>query len=164
MNNLHRTIFSPCRKYRYTLHRRVGFMFDSAGTGAFVGLNPSTADEHIDDPTIRRCVAFARDWGYRDLLMLNLFAFRATKPKDMLAAADPIGPQNDETLRLVASEAQLVVAAWGAHGSHLEREAAVCKMLPTMHALRLTKDGHPAHPLYLPKTLRPVLWPRFETA
>jgi hypothetical protein len=77
----------------------------------FVGLNPSTADEGGDDPTIRRCVGFARDWGYSGLCMTNLFAFRATQPKDMLAQADPVGPNNDETLTRLAKEAKVIVAA-----------------------------------------------------
>ncbi len=124
----------------------------------FVGLNPSTADEMQDDPTIRRCIAFAMAWGYSGLCMTNLFAFRATDPTDMLRATDPIGPQNDQVLRERAGRAGVVVAAWGVHGTHKNRAWAVRMMLPQLHCLRLTKDGHPGHPLYLPKTLVPVEW------
>ena len=124
----------------------------------FVGLNPSTADEHKDDPTIRRCIAFAKAWGYDGLCMTNLFAYRATDPKEMMLAADPIGPQNDQVLTERASKAAVVVAAWGAKGDFQGRAAWARAMLPNLHYLRLTKDGHPGHPLYLPKSLVPVEW------
>jgi len=147
---------SDCRAYRYSLWRRWG-----AGPYAmFVGLNPSTADEMSDDPTIRRCIGFAKAWGYEALCMTNLFAYRATKPADMLKQHDPIGPSNDAHLQKLAAEAGVVVAAWGTHGTHKGRHLAVREMLPAMHYLRLTKDGHPGHPLYLPASLRPVPWVR----
>lgn len=148
------TIFSPCRTYRYALWRE---WIGGDGYAMFVGLNPSSADENLDDPTIRRCVAFAKMWGYSGLCMTNLFAFRATDPKDMKAAADPVGPDNDEHLRTLAVEAGVIVAAWGANGTHRGRDAEARKMLPVLHCLALTKAGHPGHPLYLLKTLTPVL-------
>lgn len=83
----------------------------------FVGLNPSTADELLDDPTIRRCVAFARSWGYGALCMTNLFAFRATDPDVMKSADDPVGPENDQHLQDLANGASVVIAAWGVHGT-----------------------------------------------
>jgi hypothetical protein len=147
--------FSPCRTYRYDLWR---WWLGGEGFAMFVGLNPSTADETQDDPTIRRCVAFAQSWGYAGLCMTNLFAFRATQPKDMKAARDPVGPQNDGVLKERANRAALVVAAWGTHGGFKNREWFVRMMLPKLHYLRLTKDGHPSHPLYLPKSLAPVEW------
>lgn len=146
---------SPCRKYRYDLWRT---WIGGDGYAMFVGLNPSTADETTDDPTIRRCIGFAKSWGYAGLCMTNLFAFRATQPSDMMRADDPIGPENDETLRRHAADAGIVIAAWGAHGTYRGRDRAVRVMLPAIHALRLTKDGHPGHPLYLPASLRPSLW------
>jgi hypothetical protein len=124
----------------------------------FVGLNPSTADETTDDPTVRRCIAFARDWGYGALCMTNLFAFRATRPEDLKSAAGPVGLENDHFLLRHAARAGIVVAAWGNHGAHLGRGAQVRALLPHLHCLRRTGTGHPAHPLYLPKTLRPVPW------
>lgn len=149
--------FSPCRRFRYTLWRTWAAVDGHADCYAmFVGLNPSTADEANDDPTIRRCVGFARAWGFQGLCMTNLFAYRATDPADMLAQADPVGEGNDRTLRAMAERAGIVVAAWGVHGAHGGRAAAVRKLLPKLHYLKLTKDGHPAHPLYLPKTLRPL--------
>lgn len=124
----------------------------------FIGLNPSTADEVNDDPTIKRCIAFAQAWGYEGLCMTNLFAFRATYPKDMMKADDPVGPDNDQTLRDLSEGAGVVVAAWGVDGTYGGRHNAVRAMLPNLHYLRLTKDGHPGHPLYLPKILVPIPW------
>jgi hypothetical protein len=145
---------SSCRRYRYTLRRRWG----PGAAAVFIGLNPSTADETQDDPTIRRCIGFARAWGFDALCMVNLFAYRATDPTDMKKAEDPVGDINDATLRDVAKEAGVVVAAWGAHGTYRGRDAQVRAMLLGLHYLRLTKDGHPGHPLYLPASLRPVAW------
>jgi len=145
---------SAYRTYRYSLTREWGSGF----AVLFVGLNPSTADETLDDPTIRRWVSFAREWGYARLHMANLFAFRATDPRDMKNATDPVGPENDKQLLTLANDSILTVAAWGVHGTFGGRHKAVRQMLPRLHYLRLTKDGHPGHPLYLPKTLRPVEW------
>ena len=151
--------FSHCRTYRYALWRNWnGLLPNAKGYAMFVGLNPSTADETADDPTIRRCIGFAQAWGYAGLCMTNLFAYRATDPRVMRAAPEPVGEDNDWTLQVLAETAGVVVAAWGAHGTHRSRDAAVRKMLPDLHYLRLTKDGHPGHPLYLPASLQPVLW------
>ena len=147
--------FSLDSVYRYDLWRT---WLGGEGYAMFVGLNPSTADETWDDPTIRRCVAFAKAWGYAGLCMTNLFAFRATKPADMQRATDPIGPENDAFLIRHAREAQVVVAAWGVNGAHRGRDHEVRAMLPRLHYLRLTANGHPSHPLYLPKTVAPRLW------
>jgi hypothetical protein len=149
---------SPCGQYRYVLRREFG---NPGAPVIFIGLNPSTADAKTDDPTIRRCIVFAKDWGFTSLIMVNLFAFRATDPKVMARAADPIGPENDATLRQFADmpEPAICIAAWGVGGGLLGRDAQVRKMFPRLHVLRLTKGGHPAHPLYLPKTLKPTLWP-----
>ena len=147
--------FSPDRVYRYDLWRT---WIGGEGFAMFVGLNPSTADEIQDDPTVRRCIAYAKTWGYAGLCMTNLFAYRATQPQDMKMATDPVGPRNDLVLKERAGRAGVVVAAWGVHGTHNNRASAVRAMLPQLHYLRLTKDGHPGHPLYLPKTLNPVEW------
>lgn len=152
----HGAEFSPCRRYRYALLRA---WQPEAGFAMFVGLNPSTADETTDDPTVRRCVAYAKAWGYGALCMMNLFAYRATQPADMLAQADPVGPESDTYLLRMAAQADVVVAAWGTHGAHLKRNDHVRFLLGgRLHYLRLTKDGHPGHPLYLPKNLKPVPW------
>lgn len=144
--------FSRCRQYRYALWRWWGEGDDYA---LIIGLNPSTADHRQDDPTIRRCIGFARDWGYSGLCVANLFAWRATYPEDLKAAADPIGPRNDQWLRRLAADAAVIVGGWGNHGHHLDRARQVRALLPPWHALRLNSSGEPAHPLYLPKHLTP---------
>ena len=150
-----KTILSTCRKYRYCLWRE----WDSANPAyaMFVGLNPSTADELKDDPTIRRCVNYAKDWGYGALCMVNLFAFRATEPSVMKAQAAPVGTMNDDWILKLANDAGVIIAAWGSHGTHLKRDEAVKKLLMNkLWYLKLTKDGAPGHPLYLKKTLKPI--------
>ncbi|WP_434089542.1 DUF1643 domain-containing protein [Neopusillimonas aromaticivorans] len=148
--------FSPCRTYRYSLWRRWGD--ESLGYVMFIGLNPSTADEVDDDPTIRRCIGYARDWGYGGLVMTNLFAYRATNPADMRAVAEPVGPDNDQHLLNFARDAKIVVAAWGNNGAHLGRDKSVSNLIPSLHVLKVTAAGQPGHPLYLSKALRPQLW------
>lgn len=147
--------FSPCRRYRYALWRQWG---DSADYAAVVGLNPSTADATTDDPTIRRCIAFARHWGYGGLCMVNLFAFRATRPDALLSPTDPVGPENDQWLRFCCATAGVIVAAWGRRGGLLGRDQAVRELLPPLQVLRLGKTASPLHPLYLPGSLRPIPW------
>lgn len=150
-----KAVFSPCRQYRYVLRRAWNSDLPEC---MFIGLNPSTADETLDDPTIRRCIRYAFDWGYGGLLMTNLFAYRATDPNIMKAAADPVGAENNAYIKGYAIECGVVVAAWGTDGIHMNRASEVRQLLPQLHYLRLTKDGHPGHPLYLPKTLTPQLW------
>ena len=122
----------------------------------FIGLNPSTADETKDDPTITRCINYAKAWGYGGVCMANLFSFRATKPKVMLDAADPVGKENDRWLVELSGKAGLVVAAWGNTGSYMRRSQQVRRILPNLHCLKLNKSGEPAHPLYLKASLRPM--------
>ena len=150
--------FSQCRKYRYVLWRRWDWQ-GYANQVMFIGLNPSTADETEDDPTIRRCIRFAKDWGYGGLLMMNAYAFRATKPKDMQAALDPVGPGNDEAFGYRRTQVGLVVAAWGSHCSET-RERQICHAISkTIHCLGRTKAGRPKHPLYLRADTQPeVFW------
>lgn len=148
-------LLSDCRRYRYSLYRVWDHFLPKV---LFIGLNPSTADENDDDPTIRRCIGFARSWGYGGIFVGNLFAFRATRPEDMLSAKDPVGPMNDQTLLAMSGLCGMTVAAWGKHGSFMDRGNIVHKMMPVMSALKLNKDGSPSHPLYLPKSLKPVAW------
>lgn len=147
---------SACGRYRYNLRRAWG----GGATVAFIGLNPSTANAELDDPTIRRCIGFARAWGYGSLLMLNLFALRATDPSRLLFDAAPIGPDTNARLEADVLGASLVVAAWGAHYIAPSRGADVRHRLEALgielHALGLTRSGQPRHPLYLPKGLVPV--------
>jgi len=142
-------VCSPCRKWRYALFRR----WDKRGPKAmFIGLNPSTATEIHDDPTVRRCALFAKRWGYGSLIMANIFAYRATYPNEMKAQEDPVGPMNDFYLTELSMTANIVVAAWGAHGSFRDRGIQVARLIPRMKCLGMTKDGHPKHPLYLKYT------------
>ena len=150
--------FSECRTWRYSLIRSWG----DGNHAVFIGLNPSTADETTDDATIRRCVAFARGWGYGGLCMVNLFAYRATKPAEMMKASDPVGPDNDDYLIRLCADAGIVIACWGVHGAHRQRSEHVVDILQRqrirLHALALTIAGEPRHPLYLSKSTSPFLW------
>ncbi len=151
-------VFSTDRVYRYTLWRE----FDLANRTyvQFVGLNPSTADEVQDDPTVRRCIDFAKRWGFGALCMTNIFAYRATDPDVMKAAQDPIGPGNDAWLTRIAAGAGLVVAAWGNHGAFIDREQAVVSLLPRLTCLGTTKSGAPRHPLYVRAIAQPTAFIR----
>lgn len=141
--------WSPCERYRYTLWRT--WAADPRRIFMVIGLNPSTATETVNDPTIRRCIGFAQREKCDALLMTNAFAFRATLPEDMKSAGDPVGPENDEWLVRCASLATVVVAAWGVHGPHLGRDRAVKELIPNLLCFGTTADGHPKHPLYLPR-------------
>lgn len=144
---------SECRKYRFALWRTWD---DSKSYVMFVGLNPSTADESTDDPTLTRCINYAKSWGFGGVCMANLFAYRATEPSDMKAAKDPIGCKNNEWLKKLANDAGLVVAAWGNDGSYLGRSEQVKELLSNIHCLKINKSGEPAHPLYQKADMKPV--------
>lgn len=179
---------SPCGTYRYRLWRewrnhpkpaQWDMWVDDAGKpvvdGAgeqlgeprrcvFVMLNPSTADGTQDDPTIRRCVGFARQWGFDRLEVLNLFAYRTTSPKTLLALnhdSDPVGARNLAAFREVLFPRRLVglvVCAWGAHGSHLGQDETALGWMGdcARFSLGLTRDGQPRHPLYLKRDAEPI--------
>ncbi len=149
--------FSSCRRWRYLLWRR----WDEAKPVAnFLMLNPSTADEFQLDPSCTRARVYAERWGYGALIVTNLFGWRATDPAEMKVAREPIGRGNDRAILAAAREAQIVVCAWGNHGAHLGRSAAVKKMLVDTgirtFVLRVNACGEPAHPLYLPAKLKPM--------
>jgi hypothetical protein len=147
-------VISECGRYRYILWMQWGY----GGWVNFCCLNPSTADATKNDPSFTRMVNFAKAWGYDGLAVTNLFAFRATNPQEMRSAPDPVGPNNDGWLRFAWSRCAITVAGWGALGGHRGRDAEVRATLPRLHYLRLTKDGHPGHPLYLSADLRPTPW------
>lgn len=156
------TIFSPCRKYRYTLWRE----WDSKLPYVqFIGLNPSTADETKDDPTVRRCINYAKSWGYGALCMTNIFAFRATDPKVMKKQENPVGLDNDSHLLKCGARAGLIICAWGNHGSFINRDLTVTNFLNSnfldMHCLGVSQSGQPKHPLYLKKDLKPIRYTYF---
>lgn len=147
--------FSPCRNYRYCLFR---LWNSNKPTILFIGLNPSTADETTDDPTIRRCINFAKEWGYGSLFMGNLFAKRSTDPKKLKIFADPIGKENDNCLKQMALQSTMIVAMWGSMGSFLSRGIEVRKLFPKLYILGLTHNKQPKHPLYLPSSTKLFLW------
>ena len=153
-------IFSPCRTYRYILWR----VWDiSRPLVLFIALNPSTADERKNDPTIRREIDFATRWGGGGLIKGNLFGFRSKDPSALARVIDPVGPENDKTIREFAADCLIKVAAWGADKAVTEaRVEAMLGILGECHCLGVTKDGHPKHPLYLAKKtpLVPFKWTR----
>ncbi len=143
-------VFSSDRRYRYVLWQ----WWDKKPYCMFIGLNPSTADENDDDPTIRRCVNFASDWGYGGLCMVNLFALRATDPNEMMKRSEPVGPENDRLLLELSEQAGIVIAAWGTRGAFQNRDNAVYTLIKNLKCFGLTQGGHPRHPLYLPKNTK----------
>lgn len=148
---------SECGRYRYNLTRRV--RTDRHTWCCFVMLNPSTADATTDDPTIRACCEFARRWECGWLQVVNLFAWRATDPRELASAADPIGPQNARALEEAARNADILVCAWGAHGGPRGVEVGAWlrrDFLP--YHLGLCKDGSPRHPLYVKRSTPLTLW------
>ena len=147
--------FSKDRIYRYALWRTWD---ESLPKVLFIGLNPSTADEIQDDPTIRRCIRYAKDWNYGGYIMGNIFAYRSTDPKKLLDIEDPVGPKNNYWLKKLSKEASLTIGAWGNHGKILNRGNQISKMLKTFHCLKITKEGFPSHPLYLHSRLKPILF------
>lgn len=159
---------SECGLYRYDLVRRwQDHGMPARGDMLFVMLNPSTADASVDDPTIRRCMHFARREGCDGLRVVNLFAFRATDPAALKRIRDPVGPDNDRTLRAAFAEQRDAktpcVAAWGAHGTlhgrHLRVLAIAREVGVEMVCLGRTKHAAPKHPLYMSNDSPLVVWP-----
>lgn len=147
--------FSECRLYRYSLR----IIWDpSLPLASFIGLNPSTADEWQDDPTVRRCRNFAEAWTCGGLLMLNIFAFRATDPTDMKKVEEPVGPRNTAAylIEQLVSCGGPHIAAWGKHGIHRDRGEYIKGHVPRLDCLALNQDGSPKHPLYLKRSLMPT--------
>ena len=157
-------VFSDCNRYRYCLERRFSNFFshhDGGKTLAVLMLNPSTADAKKDDPTIRRCIVTAIDRGYHRLLVVNLFAWRATKSAELKIVDDPIGPANDVWIKFAVDLSDTVICAWGNKGAAGARAREVFEMIQRHNSHRklvrlgpLTKEGQPSHPLYLKKTVQ----------
>lgn len=151
--------YSDCERYRYDLTR----IWDTEGQRvAFVMLNPSTATEVQNDPTVERCERRARTLEYGAFRVCNIFAWRDTDPKKMRKAKDPVGPHNDHAITDACNWADCVVCAWGTHGEHLQRGPQVEVLMratgkPLYH-LGLSKAGHPKHPLYISYTQQPERW------
>ncbi len=152
---------SECGQYRYWLERQWG---DEAPQ-VFIMLNPSTADADVDDPTIRRCMGFARDWGRGGIIVVNLFAYRATDPKELAKVDDPVGPENfyNIGMALLAARTQsydgFVLCAWGSNSIAQKRSERLIHRAPyfdvPLRCLGTTKSGAPKHPLYIPKDQKP---------
>lgn len=145
---------SDCGRYRYRLGRRWG----EGAALVFIMLNPSTADAEVDDATIRRCIKFAQAHEFGALEVVNLFAYRATDPKDLRRAGYPVGPENDNHIAAAVVSAAAVCLAWGANVADLERPQIVLPMLRDagvqLQCLRITRSGYPQHPLMLPSSCR----------
>lgn len=150
----------PTERYRYTLSR----IWDEATLPVlWIMLNPSTADAERDDPTIRKCMAFSRSWGAGGIVVVNLFAWRATKPGELRRVEDPVGPENNEALVRAAhpGQSKLVIAAWGRGGWLHGRHGFVPDLIGRqLHCLGLTKQGFPKHPLYVSGDTKPQVWTR----
>lgn len=152
-------VYSDCERYRYMLTR----VWNPAGEKAlFIMLNPSTATEVQNDPTVERCERRARALGFGAFRVLNIFAWRDTDPKKMRAATDPVGPDNDAAIIESLDWADRIIAAWGTHGAHLNRGPQVARLLRAtghrIYHLGLSKAGHPKHPLYIAYDQQPQLW------
>jgi len=160
LNEKREAVFSDCRTYRYRLAQIWDETLDPL---YWLMLNPSTADEVKNDPTVERCERRARMWGYGGSVVLNIFAYRATDPKDMRTAPDSIGPENDKWIRELAAVSNdvTVIGGWGEHGAHMNRGQTVLDIFNQengrINALKINASGHPAHPLYIAYDKTPFL-------
>jgi hypothetical protein len=146
----------PGRRYRYLLWRAWG---DAGRFALFILLNPSTAEQDTNDPTVERCERRARALGFDGLLVANLFALRSTHPCSLRLEPAPMGPRNGAAIALAQQLAAQTICGWGAHGCCRRRGQALCERLrrPIYH-LGLTRDGQPRHPLYVPYSVQPRIW------
>ena len=152
-------VYSDCEQYRYRLSR---VWEDKGQTAMFVMLNPSTATEKKNDPTVERCERRARLLGFGAFVVTNIFAWRDKDPQKMKTADDPIGPANDKEILKCATEADQIIAAWGAHGAFLQRGSWVEQLLRSngfkLFHLGLSQGGQPRHPLYISYEQKLELW------
>lgn len=153
--------FSPCEKYRYDLIRQFAVL-NGQGICNFIILNPSTADYFVNDPTVSRCISYAKSWGFGALIVTNIFAFRSTNPRALKTIDDPVGPLNNDYILQGALQSKQVICAWGDHGNLGNRSTIVREMLDKhrikLYYLRLTNKKQPGHPLYLSKDIKPTEW------
>jgi hypothetical protein len=155
--------FDVSGRYRYLLWRMRGRWRRSHGFVLFVMLNPSTADEDANDPTVERCERRAMAMGFDGLVVANLFAWRATDPHELAKASQPIGPENDSTLAGARLAAVRTICAWGANGFAIPRAEHAHRVLRTVKrdplwCLGLTASGQPRHPLYVSYSVQPLVW------
>ena len=149
-------ILDKDRKYRYTLKRQWGQRSDNFAN--FVLLNPSTANESVDDPTVKACMKIAHNLGFDGIYITNLFAFRTKNPEILKRSKDPVGNQNNKYIEEYAHKAKLVIVAWGNYGNLLNRDGDVLKILSKTkipQCLAYTKLGYPKHPLYINRKIEP---------
>jgi len=159
-------VISACGRYRYKLTRSWA---PEPRYLMWVMLNPSTADASKDDPTIRRCVGFAKALGYTGIVVGNLYALRATDPKVLRhppGGIDAVGPENDAWLCRMAQSVDMIICAWGQRGPDRTRVQDVLGVMPShkLHTMGFTKSGEPRHPLMLPSATRPAYWPETSAA
>ena len=145
--------FSLCKKYRYTLWRTWDL---SKPKIMFLGLNPSTADEINNDPTVARCINYAKLWNYGGMYMMNIFAFRTTYPIELKKASEPIGLDNDYWINKISKSVDKCIAAWGNDGAFLDRSNDIKSNINNLYCLKINHSGEPSHPLYLKSTLIPI--------
>lgn len=151
-------VISECGQYRYRLSRH----WNVGPEATFIMLNPSTADAEADDATIRKCIGFAQRWGMGGLYVGNLFALRATDPKEMRKHRAPVGYQNRYHLEWICDRAAMsggrIICAWGANGGHQKQDKTFCEWFESLDlfCLRRTSKGAPEHPLYVPYDTQPT--------
>ncbi|MEK4123161.1 MULTISPECIES: DUF1643 domain-containing protein [Lysinibacillus] len=159
LDNNSGAIIDDTERYRYSLWR---VWDDTLPRVTFIMLNPSTADSREDDPTLRRCIKFAMNWGYGSLEVVNLFAYRSTNPEMLLSANDPIGKENNQYIVNALTRSEKVILAWGTKGILFDRDKEVLNLIRQnsipLFVLELTKDGHPRHPLYVKANKIPELY------
>ena len=149
--------FSKCRKYRYTLWRTWDHLKPKV---MFLGLNPSTADEINNDPTVTRCINYSKSWGYGGMYMMNIFAFRTTYPIELKKTKDPVGKKNDYWIMKIYNDVDKCIGAWGNDGEFENRSEDIFSLIPKLYCLKINNSGQPAHPLYLKSNLTPFLFNR----
>jgi len=152
-NAVRLAVFSPCRRYRYLLSRHWD---TNRAPLCIIGLNPSLADASRIDPTVRRCLQYAADWGYGGLKLVNLFAYRSPYPQVLRRYYQPVGPENDWYLDQAISQSGMVVCAWGNQGQLRRRDQRVLPRIAQPYCLKQNASGAPAHPLYQRRDARPV--------
>lgn len=148
-------ILSECKNYRYILWRTWNRSLEKV---FFIGLNPSTADAIQDDPTLRRCIGFARSWGFGGLWLGNLFSWRSKSPNDLKHVVDPIGPVTDDWLGQTHGMAKISIAMWGNYGCLGQRGDIIHRRFLDLYCFGLTQLGQPRHALYLKSNTQYFFW------
>lgn len=153
-------IISDCLNYRFLLTRKweTNLFNEFSGDICFIMLNPSTADSNIDDPTLRRCINFSKNWGFSTLRIVNLFAYRASNPDILKKINNPIGEHNDNYIINAATNSNKTIIAWGNNGNLFDRANSVLELLSekkiNSFAIQLTNSNQPKHPLYIKKDIK----------